>query len=284
MNPPATPFSRREFLTVGAVALAGVTVAGCAGDGMHASGHKKVPIGLELYSIREQCKTDMAGMLAAVSNIGYKGVEFAGYHGHSASELRKMLDANGLVCCGTHTPYDAVAPGKLAETIELNRTLGNKFVIVPWMEGKTKADWLAKAREFNELSDKLKPEGMFIGYHAHAHDFQKIDGESAWDLFFGNTRPEVIMQLDTGNCMDGGANPVDVLKRYPGRARSIHVKAHGGGPDAVVGEDKINWTEVFAWCEAQGHTQWYVLEHESGTDPLGAVKRSFEALRTMGKV
>ncbi len=92
------------------------------------------------------------------------------------------------------------------------------------------------------------------------------------------------MQLDTSNCREGGADPVEVLKRYPGRARSIHLKASGGGPDAVIGEDKVDWKEVFAFCEGPGKTEWYVLEHESSKDPLTAVKRSFEALKKMGKV
>jgi sugar phosphate isomerase/epimerase len=233
--------------------------------------------------LREQCKTDLPGMLEAVSKIGYKGVEFAGYHERSAAELRKMLDDNGLIACGTHTPYESVLGDTLKETVEFNRTIGNKFLIVPWMEGKSKEEWLDKARLFNEISDKVKPDGMWVGYHAHAHDFQKFDGISAWDLFFGNTKPEVIMQLDTGNCCEGGADPLAVLKQYPGRARSIHVKAHGGGPDAVIGEDQLNWPEIFAFCETKGGTQWYVIEHESGTDPLDAVKRSFEALKKMGR-
>jgi sugar phosphate isomerase/epimerase len=130
----------------------------------------------------------------------------------------------------------------------------------------------------------VKSAGMSVGYHAHAHDFEKFDGESAWDLFFGNTKPEVVMQLDTSNCRDGGADPVAVLKKYPGRARSIHLKASGGGPEAVIGEDKVDWKAVFAFCESQGKTEWYVVEHESSKDPLDAVKRCFAALKAMGKV
>jgi sugar phosphate isomerase/epimerase len=276
--------TRREFLRAGAVGAAGLGLglAGCrsSGERRHA---RKIPVGLELYSLREQCKTDLPGMLAAVSKIGYKGVEFAGYHGRSAAELRKLLDDNGLVACGTHTGYETVLGDKLKQTVEFNRIIGNKFLIVPSMQARSKQEWLDKARLFNEISDQVKPDGMWVGYHAHAHDFQKFDGISGWDLFFGNTKPEVIMQLDTGNCCDGGADPVAVLRRYPGRARSIHIKAYGGGPDAVIGEDKLNWPEIFAWCETQGGTQWYVLEHESLTDPLNAVKRSFEAFRKMGR-
>jgi sugar phosphate isomerase/epimerase len=255
-------------------------LTGCATLG----GRKKIPLGVELYSLRDQCRTNLPGMLETVSQIGYKGVEFAGYHGRTAQQLRQMLDDNGLVACGTHTPYESVLPDKLKETIEFNHVIGNKFLIVPSMSAHSKDEWLAKAKLFNDLSEQVKPEGMWVGYHAHAHDFEKFDGETAWDLFFGNTKPDVIMQLDTSNCRDGGADPLTILQKYPGRARSIHVKANGGGPEAVIGEDKIDWPAVFAYCESKGGTQWYVLEHETSKDPVGAVKRSFEALKKFGKV
>jgi sugar phosphate isomerase/epimerase len=275
--------TRREFVHRSLAAAAGASVAWGAAPAVQAAARNKIPIGLQLYSLREPCQTDLPGMIAAVGKIGYKGIEFAGYHDRTAKQLRQILDDNGLVCCGTHTPYESVLGDKLKETVEFNHILGNSFLIVPWMEGKSKQDWLDKAKLFNEIADKVKPEKMWIGYHAHAHDFQKFDGETAWDLFFGRTKREVIMQLDTSNCRDGGADPVAVLKKYPGRARTIHLKASGGGPEAVIGEDLVNWKEVFAFCEGRGRTQWYIVEHETAKDPLDAVRRNFEALKRMGK-
>jgi len=276
----SAPLSRRDFLCRSALGVAGATF----GLAARAEATIKIPVGLQLYSVREQCQADLPGVLTAVSKIGYKGVEFAGYYGRSAKDLRKLLDDNGLVACGTHTPYDSVQGDKLKETIEFNHIIGNKFLIVPWMEGKSKQAWLDHAKFFNEVAGKVKSEGQWVGYHAHAHDFEKFDGESAWDLFFGNTVPAVVMQLDTSNCSEGKADPVAVLKKYPGRARSIHLKAFGGGPEAVIGEDKVDWKEVFAFCEGEGKTQWYVLEHESSKDPLDAVKRSYVGLKKLGKV
>src|SRR5205085_7036618 len=141
---PSSPVSRRQFLT--AVSATGATLClGLPGLSRAAQSHK-IPIGLELYSLREQCKTDMVGMIAAVAKIGYKGVEFAGYHGHSAKDLRKMLDDNGIVACGTHTPYQTVLEDKLKETIEFNKTIGNKFLIVPSMTARSKQEWVEKAK------------------------------------------------------------------------------------------------------------------------------------------
>jgi sugar phosphate isomerase/epimerase len=274
---------RREFIKrAGAASL---TL--CLGheDSAQAAAGKKIPVGLQLWSVREQCKTDLPGTLKAVSKIGYKAVEFAGYHGRSAKELRTMLDDNGLVACGTHTQFPSIKGDTLKETVEFNRVIGNKFLIVPWMdETKSKEEWLDRAKLFNEVAEKVRADGMFVGYHAHAHDFKQIDGISAWDLFFGQTKPEVIMQLDTSNCRDGGADPVVVLKKYPGRARSIHIKSHGAGPEAVIPEGDIDWPAVFEFCEHQGKTDWYVVEHETSKDPLDAVTRTFASLKKLGKV
>jgi sugar phosphate isomerase/epimerase len=280
----STEITRRAFIHRSALGTAAVGLSAGFGRVAEAAGAKKIPVGVELYSVREQCAKDLPGTLAAVAKIGYKGVEFAGYHGRSAKELRKMLDDLGLVACGTHTPYESILGDKLKETIEFNRTIGNPYLIVPWMEGKSKQEWLDKAKLFNEAAGKVKAEKMWVGYHAHAHDFQKFEGETAWDLFFGNTKPEVIMQLDTSNCHEGGAEPVAVLKKYPGRTITIHIKPNGGGPEAAIGEDKVDWKGVFEFCEAKGGTKWYVVEHETSKDPVDAVKRNFEALKRMGKV
>ena len=283
MKTNSTELNRREFLQRTAVGVAGAALG--LGSGCKSMmAHKKIPVGLELYSVRNECKEDFHGTVAQVAKIGYKGVEFAGYWGLSAKEIRQMVDDNGLVTCGTHTQYADLQPEKIDATIEFNQIIGNKFVICPYMTGKTKQDWLDKAAEFNRLSDKLRPLGMWIGYHAHAHDFQLIEGESAWDIFFGNTKKEVIMQLDTSNCRDGGADPVVVLNKYPGRTRTIHIKANGGGPEAVIGEDKINWPGVFEFCEHRGHTEWYVVEHETSAHPVETVRRTYAVLKQLGKV
>lgn len=271
--------SRRSFIKTGLLGAAALSV----GLPTAMAAKKKIPVGLQLYSIRQDCAKDLPKSLETVAKIGYKGVEFAGYHNRKATELRKMLDDNGLVCCGTHTPLESVQPDKLDETIEFNKTIGNNFLIVPYMDPKTKDGWLAMVALFNEQAKKLKKVKMRIGYHAHSHDFTKLDDISCWDLFFGGTSKDVIMQLDTSNCMDGGADPVEVLKKYAKRAASIHIKEWGGPADAVIGQGKVNFQEVFDICEKNGVTKWYVVEHEREGNAMENVKRCFEAMQKLGK-
>ena len=273
--------SRRSFLKAGAVSVAALTLGRRILPAAEAGG-QKVPIGLQLYSVRNECAKDLPKVLEAVAKFGYKGVEFAGYYGRNAKTLRKLLDDNGLVCCGTHTGYNTVQPKELKQTIEFNKTIGNKYLIVPSMSANSKQGWLDKAKEFNALAEQLKPEGLFTGYHAHGGDFQKFDGDTAWDIFFGHTNADVIMQLDTGNCRDGGADPIAVLQKYPGRAKTIHMKEHGGPAEAVLGGGDIPWKEVFALCDSTA--QWYIVEHErGGPDPVGDVGKCLEALKKLGK-
>lgn len=265
--------SRRMILKSGLAVLVG----GCAlkttpkeEEKMVAAKHG-IPVGLQLWTVREECKKDFPGTIAKVAKMGYKGVEFAGFYERPAKDVRKMLDDNGLLCCGSHTQITLLSNENLAATMEFNRTIGNKFIIVPYLDRKqlnTKADWLAKAKTFNEFADKTRAEGVHIGYHAHFGDFLPIDGETPWDILFGNTSKEVCMQLDTGNAMQGKADPVAVLKKYPGRSLTVHLKEFSAtNRKALIGEGDVKWKEIFEVCESTGGTQWYIIEEESGEYP-----------------
>jgi sugar phosphate isomerase/epimerase len=247
----------------------------------------KIPIGLQLYSVRNECGKDLPGVLKAVAAMGYKGVEFAGYYGRDAAALRKLLDENGLACCGTHTGWNTIQDDALKATVEFNRTLGNKYLVVPGLpKGRLETVEACKetAKILTAQAAKVKDAGMYVGYHAHGGDFKKFaDGQTPWEVIFGNAGPGVIMQLDTGNCLGGGGDPIAILKKFPGRSLTIHLKEHGGPAAAAVGDGEVKWSEVFALCESTGKTEWYIVEHESGSAPMESVKACIDNLRKMGK-
>ena len=136
----------------------------------------------------------------------------------------------------------------------------------------------------NGAAEKLRPEGMWTGYHAHGFDFVQFEGRTAWDILFSSTDKDVVMQMDIGNCANGGGDPIAMLKKFSGRALSVHLKEHGGPPGSVIGEGEADWDEVFRLCETTHNTQWYVVE-EGGRDGIGfdVPRRSLKALRGMGK-
>ena len=137
----------------------------------------------------------------------------------------------------------------------------------------------------NEAADRAAPAGMKVGYHNHGVEFQAIDGDLPWDIFFSNTPQEVIMQLDIGNALHGGGDPVPYIARYPGRAVTVHLKEYSATNDnALIGEGDVNWQQTFDLCENQGNTIWYIVEQESyAYPPLECVDRCLKNLRAMGK-
>ena len=247
----------------------------------------KIPIGLQLYSIREDCKRDIAGTLAAVAKMGYDGVEFAGYYDREANDLKKLLGDVGLPCCGTHIALSVLLGDELQKTIDYNLEIGNKYLVMPGLPKERRESlqgWLDTAKLVSEIAEKLKPHGMHVGYHNHSFEFKEMEGGVPWDAFFENTAPEVIMQLDTGNALHGGADPAAQLKHYPGRATTIHLKEYSATNDkALIGEGDVKWEEIFNLCE-EGGTAWYIVEQESyAFPPLECVERCLQNLRKMSK-
>ncbi len=258
------------------------------------------PIALQLYSVRQEFSADMPGTLAAVARMGYSAVEFAGPPQHSAAALKTELNELGLACCGWHVPFNLVQDDELDTTIAFHHALGNDKLIIPGIPAElrqSRNDWLKLADFTNRLAARLAAEGMRTGYHNHFHEFAPLDGETPWDTYFGNTDPSVIMQFDTGNAIFGGADAVNVIRSYPGRAVTVHLKPftkrlHDGADhnyphaafDPIIGEDDTDWPALFETCELVGGTEWYIVEYESDAyPPLEAVERCLGALRGMGK-
>ena len=280
--------SRRTFLKTSAVAAA---VAGAQAPALWAAesyGGNKIPFGLQLYSVRDDCAKNLVGTITAVAKMGYKGVEFAGYHGRDAKTLRKLLDDVGLKCCGTHLGLETLLGDNLAKTIEFNQTLGNPFLIVASLPGKytkSRQTWEEAADQFSAVADKLKPHAMRTGYHNHSIEFKPLDGALPWDIFFNRARKEVVIQFDTGNGMADGGDPMVFLKKHPGRVASVHVKPFSKAkPNALIGDDEQPWKEIFKLCETTAGVEWYIIEYESDAyAPLVSVRKTLEVMRRWGK-
>jgi len=282
--------SRRSFFKLGGAGAAAAYAAAKSpatwAAEAAATEQKMTPkIGVQLYSVRDDCSKDLPGTITKVGKMGYTGVEFAGYYNRTAKDLRKLLDDSGLVCCGTHIGLNTMQGDALKATVEFNKTLGNKNLICPGVQAKTRDDWLGMAKQFNDIADKLKPDGMRTGYHNHGAEFEPFpDGDKPWDVFFANTKKEVIMQFDVGNAMPKG-EAVFYLKKFPGRAVTMHVKPWSKtNRRALIGEDDLPWKEIFTLAETTGNTEWYIVEYEvPGTPAIEAIDKCLQALKKMGK-
>jgi len=250
----------------------------------------RIPLTLQMYSLREACAVDFAGTLKAVAELGYEGVEFAGYFNYSAADLRKILDDLGLVCSGTHTGLQTVLGDELAKTAEFNLTLGTPYLIVPWVSpeqfgGHDGAKRLGEV--LSSASDEAAKLGARVGYHNHDWEFQALpDGAIPMDLIFENASPDVILQADTGNAQHGGGDAVPIIEKYKSRAATVHLKPYTDDFSRYfLGEDDIDWANVFAACES-GATKYYIVEQERYPEPytpLECVARCLSNLKKMGK-
>ena len=255
---------------------------------------KPLKIGLQLYSVRNDCAKDLPGVLKAVAKMGYTGVEFAGYHGRTASELRQMLHDDKLQCYGTHVALDALLGDSLEKTMTFCQTLGCKLVIVPWIpveRRNSKQTTIETARLFNGIAAKMAARGLRLGWHNEDYEFKPLDGvasaggggETIWDVFTANTDKSVALQFDTGNALSAGAQAAPFLQRYPARFVSVHVKDHSAtNPTVLLGEGDEHWNEVIPLLKNKTATQWFIIEQESYSEPpLVCVEkclRNFEKL------
>lgn len=276
-------FSRRNFLKAGAAGLALASVPSIV-----RAASAKPQVGVQLYSVRGICGKDLVGTLKAIKEMGYAGVEFAGYYGKTAQELKQILSDTGLVACGTHTGVDTIKPENIAKTIEFNQIIGNKYLMVPGMKAESKEDWLNRAKEFNAAAITAKAAGMYVGYHNHQHEFKtKYDGTCAWEIFFGNTSPDVCIQMDVGHVVSAGEDPVAWLKKFPKRSRTLHAKEIYPGPGILgqvpEGKQGVKWDEVFATTDADGVTDWYIVESEADPNTLEKIRGCIDFLKSKGR-
>ncbi len=281
---------RRQMLQLSAGTAAALATGISLPRASWAQDKTQIPVGLELWSVRHQCENDLPNVLAAVGKMGYTSVELAhSYYGHDAQTWRELLDKNGLKSCGMHMGLPALQGDQLAKTVEIHKVLGTPYLIVASLPKKSLATIQAitqTAKQFNELADQLKPHGMRVGYHCHGGDFEKVEGQIIWEVFGKNTQDDVILQLDIGNCLGGGGDPLAMLKAFPGRSTSVHLKDYGGKAEFVFGEGTVIWDEVFQICETTGGVKQYVIEEEGREGPaaLAAVRRALQNYRRIRKL
>ena len=277
--------NRRDFLKAG-VAFAGAATLGLRTQAIPI-GAKKIPLGIQLYSFRDQAKDGWDNIVKKAAEIGYSGVEFAGYGPYwgKPAELKKLLDDCGLKAYGSHTGYGELQGDKLQRQMDFHLGLDCKYMIIPGMGDEqlgSKDACLKTAEILSKVSETVQKSGLFIGYHAHGHDFKKVDGDlTAWEVLFDNTPKAFVHQIDIGNAWDNNdkERPYRMMERYPGRSLSVHLKEHGGPRGAVFGQGNVDFKKAVTLGETIGGTTCFIVEHE--TDPANAYECAKKCLEYM---
>ena len=248
----------------------------------------KPRLAVQLYSVRHELAKDLPGTLKAVRDMGYEGVEFFGAY-IRPDLIIKNLEVTGLKITGWHTPVANIMPGLIEAAIAYNKLIGNNSLVVPALPAEytaTKAGWLKAAEILQTAGRRLGEAGMYTGYHNHHTEFTPVEGEIPWDIIAGATDKNVALQIDTGNCMHGGGDPLALMHKYPGRSRTIHLKPFSKAKEfaAMIGQDDTDWQAVKKISEGEGATEWCIVEYECETayEPLEGVKLCIKALKELG--
>ena len=298
--------SRRNFIKQGALLIAATSFSTRS---LFAANAAQELVGLQLYSVRDEMKSDPLGTLKQLSAMGYKHVEHANYnnrkfYGYEAKEFKKILKDLGMDMPSGHTVMGAkhwdASKKEFTDlwkyTVEDAAIVGQQFVISPSLDKefrKTGDDLKRFMDVFNKSGELCKKSGMKFGYHNHAFEFsEKLDGKVVYDIMLQNTDPElVIQQLDIGNLYNGGAKAIDIVKQYPGRFQSMHVKDEITSSEGdekyestVLGKGIVNPKEVIDLGRKAGGTIHFIIEQESyqGKTPIACMKENLDIMKQWG--
>jgi sugar phosphate isomerase/epimerase len=248
-------------------------------------------IGLQLYSLRDSMKSNVAATIAAVGQMGYKFVETAGYedgkiYGMDPVEFKNLCESNGLKILGAHSGQDVPTKEKWAETmawwdvcIAAHKVAGVKWIVQPWIgeTGYKSLDGLKSYCEyFNAVGEKCNAAGIRFGYHNHDKEFSTVlEGKPVYDWMLELTDPaKVMFQLDLYWIVVGGKNPVDYFNKYPGRFELWHIK----DKEELGASGMMDFASIFAGKEKSGVKYGIVEVEEYNFPPLESCKKSLDFL------
>jgi sugar phosphate isomerase/epimerase len=271
--------SRRSFLAF----FAAVPLLGAP------AGKKHIPVGLELYSVRDELKKDLIGTVRSVAKLGYECVEFyAPYYEWTidyAKEVRKELDTLGVHCYSTHNSTQSFTADGINKAIELNQALGTRYVVLAHPGDVKDIDgWKRVAEMLNKANATLVSHGLHAGYHNHELEWKPMEGQKPMELLAANTDKSIMLQLDVGTCLATGNDPVAWVAKNPGRIRSMHCKdwSPEKGYRVLFGEGVASWKKLFAAAESKGGIEYYLIEQEGGDySEMETVERCLAAYRKL---
>ena len=239
--------------------------------------------GLQLFTIRDLMQDDVPAALALVAEIGYRHVEFAGYFGYAARDLRLMLDDTGLVAPATHVSQAGMTENPDA-AIESALILGHRYIVVPSLSPESRVSlegYHRVAEQFNAWGEACDRAGLRFAYHNHAFEFELVDGQVPYDVLLDETDPALVeFELDLYWIRAGGRSELEYFERYPGRFTLWHVKdMDTQGAMIDVGDGVIDFAALFDRDDTG--VRYGFVEHDNPADPESTIRRSYAALARM---
>lgn len=268
---------------------------------------KKVPIAYQLYSARNDVQKDMAAVLRGVKALGYDGVEFAGFFGHSADEIREMLDQTGLIAISSHVPVADIEQDMFG-TIAFHQKIGCRFIAIPYLADEYRPGapgFAAMLKLIYRFGRLCRDAGIQLLYHNHDFEFVPFSGLYGFDFLYSAV-PEDLLQTEIDVCWVhyAGEDPEKYIRKYAGRAPVIHLKDYvgrkgEGTPYGLIGQQKQADAAAFEFrpfgygcvhaakiveAGVKAGAEWFVVEQDEWYQrtPLEAAAMSLATLRELG--
>jgi sugar phosphate isomerase/epimerase len=248
-------------------------------------------LAVQLWSVKDEIKQDFEGTLDKLAKLGFQGVEFAGEFGKYQADpagLSAFMKKTGLQCAGAHMHVDKLEDANFKATTDFYRTLGcSRLIISMDKRGGSVAGSNDLAKQLSLLSVKLGGQGMKLGYHNHEQEMLGAKNETNWDLLAKNTPKDFILQQDVGWTTYAGKDPVEYVKKYPGRTVTTHYKAKffkGTDGTPIIGQDRTDWTGLTKAVRSVGGTEWIIIEQEEYPNGMGQLETVAASMRGLQAV
>lgn len=271
---------RREFLKNTGLVTASLAVP-LASSSCAARKRRLERVGIQLYTVRDLMAADTPGTLQGIADIGYDEVEFAGYHDHSPSQVRELLDGMGLMAPSAHVSLEGMR-SQAEELVEAAQIVGHDYLVLGWLappDRETLDDYRRHAELCNRFGERCRAAGIQFGYHNHEFEFEVLEGQRPMDLLLAETDAELVkVEIDLFWITFAGADPFEVFAAHPGRFPLCHVKDMGVDRKmADVGAGTINFAKIFAASEQAGFQHYYV-ERDDAPDPMATAAAGYASL------
>jgi len=227
---------------------------------------------------------DVAATLDMVADVGFQEVEFAGYFGHSPTEIRDFLDKSGLRAPAAHVTIEDLTD-RQKETLDGAQVMGHDYLVVAWLDqaDRSSLDDLSRtSARFNRIGEACQSRGIVFAYHNHAFEFEPIAGRLPYDVLLEQCDPGVVkFEIDLFWIREGGADPLEYFERWPGRFHLCHVKDRAPDGSMVdVGSGTIDFAEIFAHGEGAG-LRHFIVEHDEPDGVRRSIESSFRHLAAL---
>lgn len=258
-----------------------------------------IPMGFQIYGVREQAAGDFPGVLRKVAGFGYQAVELCSFHGYKdfgplqgmkPTEIKKVLEDAGLRCESCHFNSSEFADETIDSTLDWARGVGLMYVILAGFKqtpGLTMDDWKQNFDSMNRYGGRVKKAGMQFAYHTHGMEWKRLDGVLVFDALLKAVDPKLVQaQIDLGGIVMNGVNPASYLRDHPGRVCSLHLKdvktGQTSGASLPLGKGNTDWKAVFSAAKIAGIEHYAVeMEVRPPVDPFEALKESAVYLKSL---